>query len=138
MSRKKRQSKSKKRQLVKLPTREQLLRDQGQIGQRIGKAGERRVIKAFCVPGTPEWVLKSVRPATPEEDAQGVDVFLRTDVGEIPIQVKTSVKNDHETRVEDTNKDIPHVYLTLRESDAEVRQKVYRVAVPKRSSTIQI
>jgi hypothetical protein len=37
----------------------------------------------------PKWLLET-RPATPEEDAAGVDVVAYTDAGEIPIQIKSS------------------------------------------------
>jgi hypothetical protein len=58
-----------------------------------GKESEERFFKAFTKGRwrKPSW-YKSVRPATGLEDSEGYDFFINTDIGELPIQVKSSKK----------------------------------------------
>jgi len=72
----------------------------GEQGRRRGLRAERRFIKAFRghPKGMPPW-FKGVRHATKEEDAQGIDAWAELDIGDIPIQIKSterSLRNNYE------------------------------------------
>ncbi|MEK7178780.1 MAG: hypothetical protein AAB727_00825 [Patescibacteria group bacterium] len=117
---------SKKRRQTE-PSRGELLHKSGLIGQKIGRAGEVRVVKAFRALGPLPWIF-GARHATDKEDAEGIDVFVKTDVGEIPIQIKTSVLKDFTAlREQYAQRKIPIIHISLYESDDEIREMVVQV-----------
>jgi hypothetical protein len=63
------------------------------VGRKLGTAAENRFLReceSRLEDGEfPEWVL-SFRKATEEEDKEGVDVWVATDAGDIPLQIKRS------------------------------------------------
>ncbi|HEY1691121.1 MAG TPA: hypothetical protein VGG39_03115 [Polyangiaceae bacterium] len=61
----------------------------GADARRRGKRSERHVLQALSLPSRPEW-MRSVRPATKEEDRAGIDVVVESDVGKLFVQVKSS------------------------------------------------
>lgn len=62
----------------------------GQISNKRGVTNENRFFDAFAENfKMPKWFL-GVRRATPEEDRSGVDAIIFTDVGEIPLQIKST------------------------------------------------
>lgn len=65
----------------------------GRDAHAFGLRNERRFVAWFGGllggEGVPEWVV-GVRHATPEEDARGIDVWVKTDVGDVPVQIKSS------------------------------------------------
>jgi hypothetical protein len=80
----------------------------------IGKATERRFLResqAMREKGKfPSW-LSFFCAATAEEDANGVDAWAYTDVGKIPVQIKSDAKyrNKHMRRA--NRKEIPCVVI---------------------------
>ncbi|MAG12845.1 hypothetical protein CL630_03480 [bacterium] len=113
------------------------LQELGCIGNEVGAAGERRVIKVFDVLGMPEWMSKPIRRATQEEDARGVDAFLITDVEEIPIQIKTSLSKEGKELPKRNDRDIAIIYMNLNESDSELRRKIIRIVSQERRCIIE-
>lgn len=67
-----------------------LSRALGAVANERGASAERRVLLALAeaVPRT-AW-LKSVRRATADEDARGIDIVADSDVGKLYLQVKSS------------------------------------------------
>jgi len=62
----------------------------GEIANEKGFGNELKVVEALQEsPTKPKWIHE-VRKATQEEDAQGVDVVVTTDVGPLFLQVKSS------------------------------------------------
>ncbi len=58
-----------------------------------GKKSERRFFEAFMARDWQQpWWYKSVRRANGLEDSEGYDFFIRTNIGQIPIQVKSSCR----------------------------------------------
>jgi len=64
-------------------------REIGRLANERGRKNERRVVAASALI-TDEW-MSGARPATPEEDARGIDVVVLTnDMGNLYLQVKSS------------------------------------------------
>lgn len=61
----------------------------GRLGQRRGRESERAALEAISA-NMPEW-MTSVRAATDDEDRRGIDIVASTDVGDVYLQVKSSV-----------------------------------------------
>ena len=70
---------------------------QYQKALRRGQASETKFFQAFRQSGLdlPEWFY-GVRKGTHRDDSAGVDGFAVTDVGEIPLQLKSSVRGMYE------------------------------------------
>ena len=119
------------------PSYNELIEKVGRTGQAIGRAGEERALKAFLhinQKALPSW-WKGIRKATPREDAREIDCVVTTDVGDIAIQVKTSLsksKDDYPERTKRFN--IPIIYINLQDSDAEIRKRIVAVVGKERSS----
>lgn len=61
----------------------------GDRGRLKGEYNERRVRHVFDDAPMPPW-LRELVPATPAQDAEGIDYVAHTDVGEIYVQIKSS------------------------------------------------
>jgi hypothetical protein len=61
----------------------------GELARRRGLENEKRVINACKLKTRPPW-MQDVRKATPEEDRDGIDVVVESDVGKLYVQVKSS------------------------------------------------
>jgi len=61
-----------------------------------GRYNEARVLEVLQS-GMPAWV-KTAWPATEEEDRAGVDLWVRSDLGDIAVQVKSSKVTDPKKR----------------------------------------
>jgi len=114
----------------------------GHTGLAVGRAGEERVIKAFLHINPkkiklPEW-WRGIRKGTQEEDAREVDCVVSTDVGEINIQIKTSLTKERPRDVGRTRRyKIPKVFINLKDSDAQIRKRVIRVVTGERKIIIK-
>ena len=64
----------------------------GRIGKKKGRDGEDRILLVLknSQDSWPGW-LKSVRLATKEEDKKGCDIVADTDVGNLYLQIKSSI-----------------------------------------------
>lgn len=122
----KRRRRQKKNKLKRGLTPKEAISHLGRTGVAVGHAGERRVLKSFHHFGTPRW-WQGIREATNEEDAQGIDHVVFTDVGDIFIQVKTSLSKGTSRSPKRNDRDVPIVYVNLEDSDVEIRKRVIRI-----------
>lgn len=60
-------------------------------GRVRGANTEYRFFQALQTPNLPSWFLK-VRRATKDEDQNGVDAFVELDIGEVEVQIKSSIE----------------------------------------------
>lgn len=107
---------------------ENLARAHGRLGKKIGDSAEKRVAQAFLC-GIP-WLLSPIRKTTRDEDARGIDCFVRTDAGDIPLQIKSS--EEHAREFSRTHPEIPVVVIDLSDSDRTIRAKVTDAVAPFR------
>jgi len=87
-----------------------------------------------CWPRVFPWV-KRIRMATEEEDARGMDVVVEThDVGDMPVQVKSSRKflKKHFRRYPD----IPVLIINREHTEEEVRKALARVVKREREKRV--
>lgn len=63
----------------------------GRRSHRFGFDLEDRVIEAFAEGGArlPSW-FRAIRPSLPEEDHAGIDLWVTTETGDVPVQIKSS------------------------------------------------
>lgn len=61
------------------------------IAHERGLRNEQRVLFACQNPNRPSWML-SARIATKEEDHNGIDIVIQSDIGKLFVQVKSSEK----------------------------------------------
>ena len=61
----------------------------GRIATERGRANEKRALDACVLPARPAW-MQSVRMASREEDRDGIDLVIDSDVGKLYVQVKSS------------------------------------------------
>lgn len=106
------------------------LKDQ-RSSERFGEDTEHRGIEAFASGDVPAWFL-AIRPATQQEDqpggyrtgVAGVDMWVSTDRGEIPVQVKSSAARAAQYRAAHPDGDIAIVVLHREMSDEQIRERV--------------
>ena len=109
----------------------------GRMGNEVGKAGEERALKACKEVSMPKW-WKGVRPATFEEDTlEKIDLVVSTDVGEIFIQIKSSLHKQSSQFPSRTSNDIAIVCINLKESDVEIRERMVRVVSEERRAILE-
>ena len=104
----------------------------GRRGQEIGRAGEKRVLKA-CEPSCmPSWWLHMRRGTRREDTKEATDHIISTDVGEIRIDVKTSLHKNPNQFPERNEKGVAIVFVNLSWSDVEIRKRVIDVVERER------
>lgn len=113
----------------------------GRDGLAVGCAGEERVLKAFVHANPrhlklPSW-WRGIRRGTPEEDGRGIDHVVHTDIGDIFIQIKSSLHKKTDRFPQRNDRDVAIVYINLKDSDAEIRKRVLRVVARERSSLMR-
>ena len=93
---------------------------QGKEAQRLGSDNEIAVACSFDR-HKDQWI-DVVEHATQDEDSQGIDCWVRTCVGDIPLQVKSGIRKArlHTKRYPD----IPVVVVFPGDSEKEIRRKV--------------
>lgn len=101
----------------------------------VGALREERVVLAFSLPGPlPGW-FQSVRPGTPEEDRQGVDVVVTTrDLGPIGVQVKGCKVGVERFRRMHPGEAIAVVIVRETDSDRDVRWKTIQAIATVRAA----
>ena len=110
---------------------EAIVKESGRIGNDVGKAGERRVHEACKNGEKPSW-WKSIRRATPQEDAEEIDHVISTDVGDIYLQTKTTLSESVKHRPSRTSRSIAIIYINLKESDDEIWKKALLIIARER------
>lgn len=109
----------------------------GDIRRQRGNFNERKAQEALSKSGNlPEWI-SSVRKATREEDRKGIDLIASTDVGDIYLQIKSSVtgKRHHEERY--GHKNIACAVIRINDPEETVRGKCIRAIQSLRDKYIQ-
>jgi len=110
----------------------------GYVGNDVGKAGEQRVFKACRHGDFPSWWLGS-RPATQEEDVyQETDLVVHTDVGDIPLQVKTSLHKRTDRIPQRSKQGVAIICVSLDDSDDEIKQRTIRLIDGERKRMLQL
>ena len=109
----------------------------GQTGNLVGKDGEQRVFKACRYGEFPSWWL-GFRMATEAEDAfQETDHVAKTDVGDIPLQTKTSLHKKAGGTFRRSGKGVPIIDVWLADSDEEIRNQVIRIIAEERKKILE-
>jgi hypothetical protein len=67
----------------------QINRQFGKVANQRGRGNEKRVLDACLLAARPGW-MQAARLATREEDHDGIDVVIESDVGKLYVQVKSS------------------------------------------------
>jgi len=99
----------------------------GKIGQERGRRTEDRFTAAFKGVAVPKW-CHCVAPATPEQEGQGIDKIMWTDVGPVYIQLKSSRRGKQEHQRHYPRRPIGVVILNSDDSDETIRQKALSAA----------
>lgn len=92
----------------------------GKIGQERGRENEERTFRVLTSYSVPAWFLKIDR-ATFEEDQDGIDFVVHSDVGKLFLQIKSSETGRMNAR-NPKNKAI--VVINAKMSDEEVQAKL--------------
>lgn len=111
----------------------------GSIGSQRGKNNERKVYEATqrlinesCCP---VW-LTGYTSASEEDERRGIDGWFTTDVGKIPIQVKSSLSGKRHS--EQKRPKIPIVVLHVEDTDEVVLQKCLKAIERKRNEYLRL
>lgn len=77
------------------------VRERGAEGHRFGMETEERFFSAFRRVNSklPLWFF-GIRKANAVDDARGIDAYAITDIGEIPVQIKSSFRGMHSFNAE--------------------------------------
>lgn len=70
----------------------------------------------------PFWFY-SVRRATPEEDRRGIDMYVDSDIGPIPVQIKSSVEGMLKFRREHKGQEIAVVVVRDDHTLEDIRER---------------
>jgi hypothetical protein len=107
------------------------------VTQERGRLAEDKVLHClqdFCF--VPDWI-KGIRRASLKEDQQGQDVFLLTDVGEMPVQIKSSVAGVRRFRQRYGDR-IPVVIVASFDRPEEVLAKIIKAIEPERNYRLEM
>lgn len=110
--------------------------ERGELGRRIGKATEQRVVKSFIgeFPDVPRWLF-NVRAGTKKQDCAGIDIVATTDVGDLPLQVKSS-ESEKKKFINFHGKNIPVIVVSISDSDRQIRNSVVSLMKKKRKTVL--
>ena len=95
----------------------------------LGESNEKVVLCCNYVHQIAPWI-RDIRKSTPEEDGNGIDVVVETtEYGDVPIQVKSSMKfvKEHTKK----HPDIPVVVVFTEDSEDRVRRKIRSIVQQK-------
>lgn len=111
----------------------------GSIGSQRGENNEKKVYEAIqklvnenCCPA---W-LTGYTSASKENDRHGIDGWFVTDVGKIPIQVKSS--RSGKSSFKQRRSEIPVVVIHIGDTDEVVLQKCLRAIEAKRNEYLKL
>lgn len=106
----------------------------GQIGNERGKLAEKRVKLAFIAEDNrkyfPDWVYGFERASFKEDRCKGIDGWIKTDVGKIPLQIKSSFRG--KSKAEQKFPDIPIIVLEAGISDENIIRQCCEIITPVR------
>jgi len=116
----------------------------GEIGRKRGQETENRFWRAFAykkeVPFSqiyePSWFYE-IYQASAEKERKGIDVIIRTDIGKIFLNIKSSQrgKKEHQRRYGDWP--IGVVVINHDDSDEKIRQKTFAASQILRQKCLQ-
>jgi hypothetical protein len=101
------------------------------VAREKGKDGEIRIINSLenNKDNWPQWIIE-IREATKDEDKKGCDIVVKTDIGKLYLQVKSSW-----TGVKDFNsKRRSKIIATILSRPEEDETKLFNIAIKKLSS----
>lgn len=101
----------------------------GALGMLRGQGNEERVWRALEMLPRPAWII-SFRRATPQENAGGIDLVLRTSLGYLPLQIKSSPQSARRWRKRCERRGIVVETVVVRDnlSDTEILRRVIDAA----------
>lgn len=106
----------------------------GKIGNERGRSTENLIFQAVnrCIESgnIPAWLI-GYEKATPKDDSLGIDGWLHTDVGKIPLQVKSSIAGKQ--KFTERKSHIPIVVIQVGQSDEQILAKCVSAIAPKRT-----
>jgi len=101
---------------------------------RRGRTAEERVLRILREPGLPEWCVGPHDPATADEDAAGIDIVARLDIGPVFIQVKASKKTAKNKRGRYLRRGIIVVWAGQGHTDQAIRERLLASLVEMREA----
>jgi hypothetical protein len=109
------------------------VKERATVKHAFGMETERRFFCAFRVPNIelPSW-FHGVRRASVSEDNAGIDAFVITDIGEIPVQIKSSVNGMFEFNKKHPGNQIPVLVISRDLSAAQILQKAIEIVSRER------
>lgn len=99
----------------------------GRLGNERGVNAEARVVAAMRTAHKPPWI-RSVERAPARLDRRGVDVIVRSDVGDLYLQVKSSRRGREAFLERERRLPIACIVVRIGESDERVAAKVISAA----------
>lgn len=108
----------------------------GQLANAKGHNNEKKVVDA-CKNNLPKWI-KDIRHGTPEEDCNGIDVVVETDVGKIFLQIKSSKGGKLDfLNGKHASKNILVIIVKEQDADATIRNKVLSIVGVARAKYLE-
>jgi len=114
-------------------------REFGQIGNERGQKAEQVmnaiITNAIKQNACPNWI-KKYSAASPEEDGKGIDAWVTTDIGKIPLQIKSSTRGVQSAR--DKYPKIPVTRVIIGENKDKTLSRCINVIGKKRRELLAI
>lgn len=99
----------------------------GREAHRLGLSNEQAVLCCLEFKNNIAPWISDTRKATKEEDSNGIDIVLITEYGDVPIQVKSSIKRKKDFVKK--HPDIPVVCVYPNDSEINIRGRVKSTAM---------
>lgn len=107
-----------------------------EIASSRGTIAETKVVHALCREENscffPEWFWGYNTSEENEDRFKGIDGWILTDVGKIPVQIKSSIRG--EQKAKRNHPEIPVVVIRQHYSDEEVINRCFAAVAPLRNS----
>ncbi len=111
----------------------------GQIGQRRGLEAERRFGRALQESlksgNLPDW-FRGCQISTNHENRRGIDFWILTDIGKIPIQIKSSMRGMEKARRRHPR--IPAIIVPVYEQNESIASKCLQTIKPEREKYLSL
>jgi len=108
----------------------------GHLGNERGQLTEKRVRVVFCnqigQPACPPWLLGYEKASARDDRERKIDAWVDTDVGRIPLQIKSSEKGAQKARKE-LKPEIVIVVVRYYEEPEEIFRQVLAAVAEKRN-----